>query len=353
MKEVAADSLGQGNRSLQAGKSQPVVAWAWFGGICIAIAIYWIVGWMMSADFATTYPSAKAQLETPASVKSSIFAYEVGSALAALAFFIFWFVKPKVQTGRFSFLGLLCLASMTTYALNPSENYYSYGIAYSSFLHNWGSWSNRIFGFSYPNQNHFPESPFMWGASYVWFNIFFAVLFYRLWKWMDGRFAGIGLRSKIAVLLVVGFFTDVVVESLALRQTQTYGYIGAIQRWCFFGGHWYQFPVYIGVLTAFFWFGVTSLMYYRDDRGFSWAERGAHRLNVSEGTRTFVRFLAITGAMWAVTLGTYFIPVQWLYTHGDAFPADTPEHLLNTHVLCGPAVGYPCPGPRVPIPRRE
>jgi hypothetical protein len=349
----AAGSLGQIKHAVQANKTQAVVIWAWVGAFCIAMASYWIIGWMLSADFATTYPSAKAELETSASTKTMIFVYEVGSALTALGFFLFWFLKPKIQTGKFSFLGLLCLASMTTYALNPTENYYSYGIAYSSFLHNWGSWSFFIPGFSYPNQNHFPESPFMWGASYVWFNIVFAVLFYWLWKWMDSRFPGMGLPGKVAVLLVTMFFTDVVVESLALRMTQTYGYIGAIQRWCFFGGHWYQFPVYIGVITAFFWFGVTSLIYFRDDRGYSWAERGADKLNISDGAKTLVRFLAITGAMWAITLGTYFIPVQWLYTHGDAFPADTPEHLLNSHVLCGEAVGYPCPGPKVPIPRRN
>jgi hypothetical protein len=207
-------------------------------------------------------------------------------------------------------------------------------------------------GFSYPNQNHFPEAPFMWGASYIWFNIALALIFYRLWTAMDARFPGLGLPGKIAVLLGVMFFTDVIVESLALRMTQTYGYIGAIQRWSFFGGHWYQFPAYIGVITAFFWFGVTSLLYYRDERGYSWAERGAEALALGEGGRTFVRFLAVTGALWVIALGTYFVPVQWLYTHGDAFPADTPEHLLNSHVLCGASVGYPCPGPGVPIPRR-
>ena len=340
-------------RAVQANKTQPVVYWAWIGAICILMAAYWIIGWIMSPDFATTYPSAQAELETTATRKSLILFFEVGSALTALGFFIYWFVYQKVKTGKFSFMGLLCVASMTTYALNPAENYYSYGIAYSSYLNNWGSWSNMIPGFSYPNQNHFPESPFMWGASYVWFNLVFAVMFYWIWKWMDGRFPGMGLPAKIGVLLVVMFWTDVVVESGALQMTQTYGYIGAIQKWCFFGGHWYQFPAYIGVITAFFWFGVTSLMYHRDDKGYSWAERGADKLNISENSRTFVRFLGLAGAMWVITLGTYFIPVQWLYTHGDAFPADTPQHLLNTHVLCGEAVGYPCPGPKVPIPRRN
>ena len=350
---ASSNSSPAGRRAASAAKTQPVVVWAWIGAICLTMAASWIIGWMMSTDFATTYPSAKAQLETPAATKNMIFIYEIGSALTALGFFLFWFLKPKIQTGRFSLLGLLCLASMTTYTLNPAENYYSYGIAYSSFLHNWGSWSNMIPGFSYPNQNKFPESPFMWGASYVWFNVLFAVLFYWLWKWIDVRRPGMGLPAKVGILLLVMFLTDVVVESLALRSTQTYGYIGAIQKWCFFGGHWYQFPAYIGVITAFFWFGVTSLLYYRDDRGYSWAERGAEKLNVSEGARTFIRFLALAGAMWAITLGTYFIPVQWLYTHGDAFPADTPDHLLNTHVLCGESVGYACPGPGVPIPRRD
>lgn len=350
---ISINHSNPGRHPAHVNKTRAVTVWAWCGAFFLVMAAYWIVGWMLSSDFATTLPSPQAELETLAATKNKIFIYEVGSALTALGFFLAWFVKPKLQGGKFSFLGLLCLASLTTYALNPAENYYSYGIAYSSYLHNWGSWSNMIPGFSYPNQNKFPESPFMWGASYIWFNVLFAVFFCQLWKWMDAKRPALGLPGKIGILLVVMFFTDVVVELLAIRMTETYGYIGAIQSWCFFGGHWYQFPVYIGVITAFFWFSVTSLMYYRDDKGYSWAERGADQLNVSASARTFIRFLALTGAMWAIALVTYFIPVQWLYTHGDAFPADTPAHLLNTHVLCGEAVGYACPGPKVPLPRRN
>lgn len=128
MKDTTSSS-GQIKRAVQANKTQAVVVWAWIGAFCIAMAIYWIIGWMLSADFATTYPSAKAQLETPAATKNMIYIYEVGSSLTALAFFLFWFLKPKLQTRKFSFLGLLCRASLTTYTLNSAENYYSYGIA--------------------------------------------------------------------------------------------------------------------------------------------------------------------------------------------------------------------------------
>ena len=307
---------------------------------------------MFSPDFVTTYPSPRALAETPASVRNLIFFSEMASLLAAIAFFYVWFIKPKLRGGRFSFMGLLCVASMSTYALNPAENYYSYGIAYSSFLHNWGSWANRIPGFSYPNQNRFPEAPLMWGASFIWFNLVFALMFHWIWRRLDSRYPQLGLAGKILALLATMFMTDVLFESLILRN-QLYSYVGAIQRWSLFGGHYYQFPLYVGVITAFFWLGVTSLIYSRDDKGHSWAERGVDKLRLSDGGKTFVRFLALTGAMWTITVCTYYVPIQWYYTHGDAFPNDTPDHLLNTHVLCGEQLGYRCPGPGVPIPRRD
>jgi Spirocyclase AveC-like len=334
-------------------RTPAVVIWAWIGAFFLANALYWIIAWMMSPDFVPTVPSPQAEAETPDLTKKLILFFEVGSSLTALFFFWLWFVKPKIQGGKVSFMGLLCLASLTSYALNPAENYYSYGIAYSSYLHNWGSWAFFIPGFSYPNQNQFPESPFMWGASFIWFNIALSLIFYGLWKFMDRRFPSMNLPVKIVILLVAGFCTDVIVETIAIRATQTYGYIGAIQKWSFFGGHWYQFPAFVGVITAVFWFGITSLMYYRDDKGHSWAERGADTLKISERGRTFVRFLALTGAIWSIAIVAYYIPIQWLYTHGDAFPEDTPHHLLNSHVLCGEHLGYQCPGPGVPIPRRD
>jgi Spirocyclase AveC-like len=330
----------------------PVVVLAWIGAICLLFAASWIIRWLLSPDFATTYPSTKALAETPDSVKTLIFLGEMGSLVTAVFFFYLWFIRAKLKTGKFSFMGLLCVASMTTYAINPAENYYSYGIAYSSFLHNWGSWANMIPGFSYPNQNKFPEAPLMWGASFIWFNLVFALLFYWMWKQLDSRFPGLGFTAKMATLLVAMFTTDVIFESLVLR-VQLYAYIGAIQKWSLFGGHYYQFPLFVGVITAVFWLVVTSLIYSRDDKGHSWAERGVDKLKISDSSKTFVRFLALTGAMWVITITTYYIPIQWYYTHGDAFPTDTPDHLLNTHVLCGEHLGYACPGKGVPIPRRD
>ena len=88
---ASSHSSPSGKRAIQAGKTQPVVVWAWIGAVCLVMAASWIISWVMSPDFATTYPSAKAELETPAATKNMIFIYEVGSALSALGFFLFWF----------------------------------------------------------------------------------------------------------------------------------------------------------------------------------------------------------------------------------------------------------------------
>ncbi len=326
--------------------TQPVVIWSVIGALFLALALYVWIAWITGPDFKPTLPSQ------PLDATTSGFAFwnQVAFSIVTVICLLGWVGLPKVRTGRFSFMGLLVLASGTCYWQDPMSNYYSYGIAYNSGFWNMGSWANYIPGFSYPGQEKFPEAPFWVGTPYIWFNVAFPAMFAAIWRWVDRRFPSAGIASVIVSLLIFMFAIDVIQEALYLRMG-LYSYVGAFQDWSVFGGHYYQFPVYIGVITAFFFLGVTWIIHFRDDKGFCFAERGVDKLKLSPGISTFLRFLALVGVMNVITLGTYFIPVQWMYTHGDAIPSDTPGYLHNN--LCGEKAGFPCPGKGVPIPRRD
>lgn len=324
---------------------RPILMWATLGALFLALTVYVIGAWMLSADFKAMPPQGV--LDSTAS-RFIFWNQVVFCALTVICVFA-WVVLPKIRTGRFSFMGLLVLAAATTYWQDPMSNYYSYGIAYNSGFWNRGSWANFIPGYSYPGMEKFPEAPLWVGTTYVWFNVMFPALFAWIWKKIDERFPRLGFGAVILSLMVVMFVIDIAQEVLYLRMG-LYSYVGADQAWSVFGGHYYQFPIFIGVVTTFFFMGVTWIIHFRDDTGLSFVERGADKLRLSPGMNTLVRFLAIVAYMNVLTLGTYFIPVQWHYTHGDAIPADTPTYLTNN--LCGEQAGFPCPGRGVPLPRR-
>ena len=327
-------------------KTKPILLWASLGAGFLALTIYVWGSWITGPDFKATVPS----VPIDARINSFVLWNQiVFSAITVICLFG-WVVLPKVRTGRFSFMGLLVLAAATTYWQDPLSNYYSYGIAYNSAFWNRGSWANYIPGFSYPGMEKFPEAPFWIGTTYIWFNVAFPAMFAVIWRWIDRRFPRAGLTSVIASLLLLMFTIDLIQEVIYLRMG-LYSYVGGFQDWSVFGGHYYQFPVYIGVTNGLFFFGVTWIIYFRDDKGFCFAERGLDKLKLMPGASTFMRFLALVGVMNIITLVAVFIPLQWMYTHGDAIPSDTPAYLHNN--LCGEKAGFPCPGRGVPIPRRD
>ena len=325
--------------------TKPIVIWAGLGAAFLSLTVYVFGAWMLSPDFKRIYPSAPLS-ET---AQSLVLWNQVLFSLVTIFCLAYWVVLPKIRTGRFSFMGLLVLASATTYWADPMSNYYSYGIAYNAGFWNRGSWANFILGSSYPGMEKFPEAPLWVGTTYIWFNVAFPALFATIWRQIDRRLPRLGFGFVFLALLALMLLVDIVQEVLYLRMG-LYSYLGASHQWSIFGGHYYQFPLFIGTITAFFFMGVCWIIRFRDDKGLCFAERGADKLGVSPRVNTFVRFLALVGFMNVLTLATYWIPVQWQYTHGDSIPADTPAYLSND--LCGDKAGFPCPGPGVPFPRR-
>ena len=326
--------------------TKPIVFWSGLGAAFFVLTCYVFGAWMLSPDFKRVYPAV------PLDQTKQMFAFwnQVVFSAFTIATLVYWVILPKIRTGRFSFMGLLVLASATGYWADPLSNYYSYGIAYSSGFWNMGSWANFIPGFSYPGMERLPEPPLFAGTTYVWFNVAVPAAFVVLWKWMDRRFPALGFGTVLVALLVTMFFVDLIQEALYLRMG-LYGYIGASHAWSLFGGHHYQFPIFIGVATAFFWMGYAWIMYFRDDKGFCFVERGVDKLNINPRLSTLLRFLALVGYINIMNAVTYWLPVQWQYTHGDAIPADTPASLLND--LCGEKNGVACPGRAVPFARRN
>lgn len=98
------------------------------------------------------------------------------------------------------------------------------------------------------------------------------------------------------------------------------------------------------------WFTVLgAFRYFRNDKGQTFAERGAEKLTKATPTRRAgLRVLAVIGACNALTLA-YYVPTYWLAIHSDEWPADITSRSYYTHV-CGNGTDTACPSQKIPIP---
>lgn len=326
---------------------EPVSVLAVFGVVFLFYIVYVLAAWFTSPDFHTVMPPSNVPM--PNYVKNAVLWTQIASTAFNIPLIWYWIIKPKWKTGNFSLLGLISIASATVYIHDPLQNYFSFGFSYNAALLNWGSWANFIPGFLTPNMQLWPENPFMAGSTYIWFNFGYPVMFVWLWRKLDQRFPRWSAVKVILALLGAMIVFDLIQEMIFLR-FQVYGYPGAVQALSIFPGHYYQYPVYVGLTTAFFWFSMATLVYYRDDHGYSWAERGVNKLNLSRRVKTLVRFLALIGACHIIYIFSYFVPSWFWYSHSEGIPEDTPAYMING--VCGKEAGFPCHGSGVPFPRR-
>jgi hypothetical protein len=94
------------------------------------------------------------------------------------------------------------------------------------------------------------------------------------------------------------------------------------------------------------------VIYFRNDKGETVAERRSDDLRVKQTGRTWVRFLALLG-IFCVIYGSYNVAMQWFALRADTWVEDVQERPYLTDGLCGPGTEYSCSGPGVPIPRPD
>jgi hypothetical protein len=133
----------------------------------------------------------------------------------------------------------------------------------------------------------------------------------------------------------------------------SHAYASSIRGLALNAGHYYAFPVYQGITASLLYTTWGAMRFFRDDRGYSFAERGIERLNVSARTKGWMRFFAVSGAITGIFFVFYHVPNALIALRGDAWPRDVQQRTYFVTKLCGPASDVACPDPRLPFPRGE
>jgi hypothetical protein len=331
----------------EAKTTQPVVYWAFIGGVMLLAIAYILIRWITGPYFKSV-PGGVTKLPEFQHVSLQIIQWG-GAAIAVGC--IYWFlIRPWRRNGAPTSEGLLAVCYGLLYIQDPVSIGGGYWFTYNSWMWNRGSWVPYLPLFNNPDgrPGHMLAEPvFGMGSGYVYFWI--ALVAISLWsfKFVKTRFPRLGLPGALFAAYLAPALGDVVLEGFIWMKTGFYAYPGAPGPHLF-PGHASAYPLLEGFLIGFLISPYAVLRYYKDDKGYTVVERGVDKLKVGRNAKVLMRFLALV----AVSQGIYFFCYNiWAYqigVHQAAWPAAVQQRSYFLNGVCGSGTSKLCPAPSMP-----
>ena len=327
----------------------PIKAWAVFGGVCVVFIVFIWGKWLLG-PYTQTVPSGPS--DPPTWMKSVLIGGQIVVFSAALGAVYWLLIRPWRRERRLTTDGILCVAFFFCVFQDPLTNWFSPWITYNSYLVNFGSWTHDIPGWlSFAKPGAQAPEPVLWPFLYICVWAAFTPMGCYAMRRAKQRWPRLGPYRLIGVAFVVVAVLDFVLEGLVFMPLGFWTYAGAPLP-IIFPNSYNAFPlhemIFIGAMGA----GFCALRYYKNDRGLTLVERGAEKL-VSPRRQNAYRLLAVIGATQLIFLLGFTIPVALIGAHARPWPADVQKRSYFTDHLCGAGTDVACPGPSVPLPRRE
>jgi hypothetical protein len=343
--------VGRPAESPRPDRFRPVLGWAAVGAALLAFELYVLARWVLGANFVPTDPGPDA---IDPGTGTFFVVLQIVVPLAAVIALWFWVVVPWRREGRLTGDGMLVLAGAMLFFWDMSLNYTATGLLYNSHFLNYGAWANDAWpSWMSPGGNLLPEPILICQPGYTCMVFSQVMLILALVRRLKARRPSLGPVGAVAFMTVGLIITDTIIETILLR-IGIYAYPHGLRWLTLYAGETYQLPMTEPIFFAGLGLGsIAALGYFRNDRGETFVERGAGALKATGAKLQWVRFLAVFGGVHLAFAVLYFIPCQWLATHGDPFPAGYPSYMINgvCNYLGDQPQLPPCPGPGVPIPR--
>ena len=325
-------------------RNVPIKWWAAAGLFQVALAAYCIVAWAAAGQMTPTDPGPDAM---PGWKTACMWILSVGGILATGYCFWRFLLKPWRQERQLTNDGMLligCVAMAVPHDIMLA--YTSPSFSYNSHYLNAGSWMGQVPGVQTPNANLMPEPLVLVLPGYGWACFVWVLLGCWVMQQIRLHRPGTTTAGLLGVTLAFFFVLDLAFEAI-LVHIDTYAYTGTIHRLTLLSGSDNQLPLYEVLFWAVFLTGMTSLRFFRDDRGNTFVERGVERLPLSKRKERAVRQLALVGAGSAAITVFYNMPWALISSHNNSFPQDLPSYFVNG--VCSPdpanatAEVPPCP----------
>ncbi|MHB8693077.1 MAG: spirocyclase AveC family protein [Solirubrobacteraceae bacterium] len=188
-------------------------------------------------------------------------------------------IRPRMKTGRFTLDGLMVCSFALMWWSDPLYNYFQVGFSYNAWFVNLGSWVGGIPGWMSPNAARTPQ-PLIWLPGVYTCAFFLVVLIAnaimrRLYAWRPRLSVPSAWVITFVPMFVVGTFW----EAMFMRMG-SHSYAGAIRGLALNPGSYYEFPIYQGITASILYTTWGAMRFYRDDQGYSFAERGVTKLRL-------------------------------------------------------------------------
>ncbi|MEX3947892.1 spirocyclase AveC family protein [Paraburkholderia sp. EG287B] len=300
-----------------------VYAWAALGALFAFAQIYAYVAWIRSEDFR---PVDVGTDTIPESVKATIDHYQWVSVLLLIPVAIL-FVYGIVKSRRIDAVRLMMIGWLSAYWLDPWLDFLRPMFTYNAYALNFGCWCRFIPFWQSPHAR-IAEPILIDAPSY--FYTFTGTAVVALWamravrqRWPRAGNVGITLAGFAAIWMTMGLL-----DIAASRFMGFDAWPGAFQRVSFWGGHYYQFPVYEFLLFPSAFVASAFLLMNVDNNGYTAIERGVDRLECHSAVRTALRVLAFVAFCNVLNLAyTTAMGVHAVYA--DPWPTDMPSWLAN------------------------
>ncbi len=329
----------------------PIKAWAAFGGLWVAFILYIWGKWLLG-PYAT--PVQTGPSIPPGWMSVGLIVWQVVMTSAMLVFFYWFLIRPWVRERRLTTDGILCVAGFLLWFEDPLSNYFSPWITYNSRLANVGSWVNVVPGWmSFGEPGHqLPEPYLLEPGVYVTLWLTVAALGCAIMRRTKARWPQFGPYRLLLVCFVVLAVFDVVLEGLVMMPMGLFTYVGGAFP-ILFANAYHVFPAHEPVCTSLMFTAVAALRYFKDDRGYTFVERGAEHIQ-GPTRQGLYRMLALIGATQMCMFVFYNVPTAVMVaTHGRAWPTDAQERSYLTDFMCGDGTDRACPGPAIPLSKQD
>jgi hypothetical protein len=323
-------------------RALPVKIWATIGAVLLAVNVYSVTRWITSDTFR---PAPLGTSVIPPGELHALWFFQTVSTIAGGIAIWKLLIAPWRRDGRISWDGMLVIAFFAMWVWDPLTNVLQATWWYNGYEINMSSWATYIPGWVSPGHENFVEPIFLMGPCYIWFFILPTMLGCFIMRRIKQYFpqAG-GITGLFCVFLAMAIF-DAIVEIYFVR-TGAGAYPGVVRSLSIWPGTPLEWPLYEGAIMGWTLTAFAALRYFRDDKGFSFVERGADKLALPAAGKTFVRFLAIVGVTHSIYLILYFVPWNAFALHIDT-SAPMPSYMR--HGVCGEGTVRACPTPFLPI----